>query len=101
MAAAISRRTGEGTLAREAVKVLTSASSMQLIPMDSTLVQVAVSVAADLQLRAGDAIYVAVARNMNIPLVSWDKEQLQKANINSLAYTPSEYMSQKKTPEEE
>ncbi len=100
VAAAISRRTGESTLAREAIKVLTSASSMQLIPMDATLVQVAVSMAADLQLRAGDAIYVAVARKMNIPLVSWDKEQLQKASINSLAYTPSEYISQEETPED-
>ena len=51
---------------------------MQLNPMDATLVQVAVNVAADLQLRAGDAIYVAAARKMNIPLVSWDKEQLAK-----------------------
>lgn len=94
VAAAISRRTGESTLAREAVKTLTSASSMHFIQMDATLVQEAVHVAADLQLRAGDAMYVAVARMMNIPLVSWDKEQLQKAAASLLTCTPSEYVFQ-------
>jgi len=94
VAAAISRRTGESNLAHEAVRTLISANSMQFIPMDSTLVQEAVNVAADLQLRAGDAIYVAVARNLNLPLVSWDKEQLQKAGTNLLTYTPSAYVFQ-------
>src|SRR5712691_11213126 len=49
VAAAISRRTGESVLAREAVNALMSARSMQLIPMDSALVQAAVNVAADIK----------------------------------------------------
>jgi predicted nucleic acid-binding protein len=54
-------------------------------------VQKAVDVAINLQLRAGDAIYVALARQLNIPLISWDKEQLQKASTIITTYTPDTY----------
>jgi predicted nucleic acid-binding protein len=51
----------------------------------------AVEVAVKLQLRAGDAAYVAVAHRHNIPLISWDKEQLRKASSLTTTYTPDEY----------
>ena len=60
--------------------------------MDVSLVQIAIDVATDLQLRAGDAIYVALAHQLNIPLVSWDKEQLQKASTLVTTYTPENYI---------
>jgi hypothetical protein len=47
--------------------------------------------AADLQLRAGDASYVTLARQLNIPLVSWDREQLQKAGSLIATCTPGNY----------
>ena len=101
VAAAISRRTGSSSLAREAVNTLTATHSIQFISMDSPLIQAAVEVAANLQLRAGDAIYVAIARKMNIPLISWDKEQLQKASVYTQTYTPNEYTFNEKPAEEE
>jgi predicted nucleic acid-binding protein len=64
---------------------------MRILSLDSTLVWTAVEVAADLQLRAGDTIYIAVARRLNIPLVSWDKEQLQKPGNLVTTRTPSDY----------
>lgn len=101
VAAAISRRTGNSSLAQEAVNTLTATHSIQFIPMDSPLIQAALEVAANLQLRAGDAIYVAIARKMNIPLISWDKEQLQKAGLYTQTYTPDEYVFDEEPPEEE
>lgn len=94
VAAAISRRTGDSTLAHEAVSVLRAARSIQFLPMDAALVKAATNVAAALQLRAGDAIYVAVAHELNIPLISWDKEQIQKASTNIVTYAPDEYVFQ-------
>ncbi len=91
VAAAISRRTGEPTLAEKAIEDLNSLDAIQFVPLDSVLVQAAVNIAADLQLRAGDAIYVAVAQQSNLPLVSWDKEQLQRAGNILATYTPSTY----------
>lgn len=91
VAAAISRRTGEPTLAEKAIEDLNSIDVIQFVPLDSVLVQAAVKIATDLQLRAGDAIYVAVAQQLNLPLVSWDKEQLQRAGNILATYTPSTY----------
>ena len=40
---------------------------------------------------SADAIYVAVAKQLNIPLISWDKEQLRKASSLLTTYTPETY----------
>jgi len=63
-------------------------------------VQAAVTIAADLQLRAGDATYVAVAHQLNIPLISWDKKQLQRAESLVSTYTPDNYAFQEIHEEE-
>ncbi len=68
-----------------------SSDIIKFMPLNTRLLQVAIDVAADLQLRAGDAIYVAVAYQRHIPLVSWDKEQLQKASKIVQTYTPDTY----------
>ncbi len=94
VAAAISRRTGEPALARKAIEdlnILKTINAIQFVSLDSVLIQAAVNIATDLQLRAGDAVYVAVAQQLNLPLVSWDKEQLERAGNLLTAYTPSTY----------
>jgi len=91
VAAAISRRTGEPALAKKAIEDLNSTDAMQFVPLDSVLTQAAVNIATNLQLRAGDAIYVAVAQQLNLPLLSWDKEQLERAEKLLTTYTPSTY----------
>ena len=100
VAASISRRTGQTIQAQEAVKRLHSISKIQIAPVDSALVQSAVEVAINLQLRAGDAIYVALAHQLSIPLVSWDKEQLQRSESLIPTYTPDNYTFQEIHEEE-
>jgi predicted nucleic acid-binding protein len=91
VAAAISRGTGDPSLATDALKKLHEFQALHLVPLESTLVQAAVEVATNLQLRAGDSIYVALAHQMNIPLVSWDKEQVSKASRLIPTYTPESF----------
>ncbi len=91
ISAAISRQTGQIAQAKEVAKDLSSVRTMRFVPLDSVLIRVAVDVAADLKLRAGDTTYVAVAYQLKIPLVSWDKEQLQRAGRLTRTYTPSTY----------
>ena len=92
VAASISRQTGQALRAKEAINTLRSISKIHIVPLDSALLQAAVDAAIDLQLRAGDSIYAALANQLNIPLVSWDKEQLQRARSITVTYTPESYL---------
>lgn len=89
VAAAISRQTGQIEQARLAIQNLYALSSMRLVPVDLALVQTAVDTAIDLRLRGADATYVAVAHQFGIPLISWDREQLERASRFISTYTPS------------
>ena len=91
VAAAIARQSGQSALAKAAIKDMYSVSTLRIVPLDSILVRSAVDIASDLQLRAGDVTYVAVANKLKIPLVSWDKEQLQRGRDLLTTYTPSTY----------
>ncbi len=91
VAAAIARQTRQPALAKAAMKDLYSVSTLRIVHLDSILVRSAVEIASDLQLRAGDATYVAVAYKLNIPLVSWDKEQLQRGRAFLTTFTPGTY----------
>lgn len=91
VAGAIARLTGQSDLSKNALEKLNSTTAIQFVPLDPALVQAAINIATDLQLRAGDAIYVAVAHQLNIPLVSWDREQLERAGSFISTYTPDAY----------
>jgi predicted nucleic acid-binding protein len=51
---------------------------LRLVPMDQLLVDEAVELAAQYHLRGADALYVAVAKELSIPLVTFDAEQLTR-----------------------
>ncbi len=91
VAAAVSRQARQPAVGRGTVRDLYHVRAMRFTSPDPLLFWTAVEVAADLQLRAGDAIYVALARQSNIPLVSWDREQLQRARSLIATYTPNDY----------
>ena len=91
VAAALARQTKQPALTKALIKDLYSISILRIVPLDSVLVRSAVDIASDLQLRAGDATYVAVAYKLKIPLVSWDKEQLQRGGNQIATYTPGTY----------
>ncbi|GAC1568372.1 MAG: hypothetical protein NVS3B14_17370 [Ktedonobacteraceae bacterium] len=89
--AAISRQSGRASLAQKAVEDLKNGEAMQFVALDAVGVQTAINAASDLQLRAGDATYVAVAYRLHLPLVSWDKEQLYRASSLITTYSPENY----------
>lgn len=60
--------------------------TMQLISVGSNVGQLAAKIASENQLRGAGAVYVATAQLLDVPLVSWDQEQLTRAsNIISTA----------------
>jgi predicted nucleic acid-binding protein len=91
LAAAISRQAGQPIAGLSAVKDVFYIRATHFQSPNPPLFWEAVELAAGLSLRAGDAIYVALARQLNIPLVSWDREQLQRASSLIATYTPDNY----------
>lgn len=78
VAAAIRRRTMQPTLAQGAVNQLYLMPNVQLVLIDQELIDTATDLAANLGLRGADTLYVALAKRLGIPLVTFDKEQLTK-----------------------
>jgi predicted nucleic acid-binding protein len=75
---AISRRT-TSTLALKAVEQVQSLPGLQLIEMEHALIRAAAQLAAELGLRGADSTYVAVAVRLDLPLITLDADQRQRA----------------------
>jgi predicted nucleic acid-binding protein len=79
IAGAVARRTGVPRLARRAVEALLQLHAFRLVPVDADLARTAADLAGRLRLRGADAIYIAAAVTLRLPLVTWDVEQRQRA----------------------
>ena len=88
VAGAVSRRTQNIADAHAAASQLHTLPFLQLIPLEASLVQDATDLAADLGLRGADALYVALARQLGVPLVSFDHEQLTRPALLILTIQP-------------
>jgi len=79
VAGAISRRTGQRALAHRAVEVLLALPVLRLVSVDASLARLAAQLAAEHALRGADAVCVATASQLGLPLVTLDGEQLDRA----------------------
>jgi predicted nucleic acid-binding protein len=78
VAAALSRQTGRPVVAHRAVTQLYGLPHMSLVPIDQALIDTATDFAANLGMRGADALFVALAQQLNIPLVTFDAEHIQR-----------------------
>ena len=74
VAGAIRRRTGSAESGRQAAEDVVSIPGLRTVELDLLLAWDAARIAANLALRGADAVYVAVARRLHLPLVTWDQE---------------------------
>lgn len=79
VAGGIARRTGKTTTALQAVHLLQRLPRLRLVVMSAALADMAATVAARLGLRGADAVYVATAERLGLPLVTLDNDQRQRA----------------------
>jgi predicted nucleic acid-binding protein len=79
VAGAVARRTGTPRLARRAVEAVLRLPGLRLVPVDDPLALTAARVAGRLRVRGADAIYIAAAAGLRLPLVTWDVEQRDRA----------------------
>lgn len=86
---ALARRTGAAGLARRALERLSRLPGLRLVPLDHALAEIAGQLAISLALRGADAVYVATARALALPLISWDTEQLTRGARAVRVLTPA------------
>lgn len=77
-AATVRRVTQRERRARQALNELLTFPYLRLVPIDQQLIEDAAEIAVTLGLRSGDSFYVAVAKQLNVPLVTFDQEQLTR-----------------------
>ncbi len=79
VAGAVRRRTGAAPLAERAVGDLRFLVGDALHAVDAHLVEAAAALAAETGLPGADAVYVALAVVLDLPLITWDVRQLAVA----------------------
>jgi len=90
VAGAVARRTASPRLGKRAVRSLLTLPDLRLVAVDRRPALEAARLAADLALRGADAVYVAAALNLGVPLVSWDTEQRERGRRVVRIQTPDE-----------
>jgi predicted nucleic acid-binding protein len=75
----VARRTGSAEMGMEAIQRIVRVPALRIIPINRDLGMDSGKLAAQLHLCGADAVYVALARRLNIPLATWDQELLQRA----------------------
>ncbi|HKG26577.1 MAG TPA: PIN domain-containing protein [Thermomicrobiales bacterium] len=76
---AVARPPRDSALGRRVVADIIGDPAFTLVALDQALAEAAANHASDLFLRGADAVYVALAEQLAIPLVTWDQEQLSRA----------------------
>ena len=93
VAAAIARGLDEPTLAYRAAVHLRTLPGHRFVPVDGALARLAARLAAERCLRGCDAIYAALAQREGARLVTWDRQQRERAAAVVETLTPLEALS--------
>jgi predicted nucleic acid-binding protein len=78
VAAALSRGTGDPTLAHRVVQQLAHSEVIELIPITMAMAEQAAVIAAEHRIRGCDAVYIALAVQLSDTLVTLDRQQLER-----------------------
>ncbi|MBM3943423.1 MAG: type II toxin-antitoxin system VapC family toxin [SAR202 cluster bacterium] len=89
-AGAVARRTNNPAEGTEAASLTQRVPYSRLMPMEDGLVQLGAQIAADRRLKGADALYVAMAHRLALPLVTWDRQQLGQHGHGIIVLTPQE-----------
>jgi len=88
VAGGLSRRTNDPVAGRAAIQYLIDLRNLYIISIDHRLAMIAAELAADYQLRGADAVYAALAFRLDVPLITWDIQQMTRVQKVIKAGTP-------------
>lgn len=92
VAAAISRGTGDESLALQTVAEYRKHSELHKISVDEVIGNLAADLAAQYRIRGCDAVYAALAQAQQAVLVTLDQQQRERTPTAVPAYTPQQLL---------
>jgi predicted nucleic acid-binding protein len=87
---ALARVTGDSNAGLAANRMIQNLGFVRLVPVDAGLARLGAATASTLKLRGCDAIYVALAQRLGVPLITWDREQRERGGMVIQAMTPEQ-----------
>ena len=87
---ALARQTGDVAIGHQVVQRVMAFPDVRVVIIDEQIGALATELAVDLRLRGADATYVAVAMHLQVPLISWDREQLERGGQRVIALRPDQ-----------
>jgi predicted nucleic acid-binding protein len=98
VAGVFARQSATGTAARRTVRALTALPGLQQHDLDDGLAEKASAMAVRCRLRGADAVYVALASHLRVPLITLDAEILDRARRVVRALTPEGWLRSQRAP---
>ncbi|MBM3925047.1 MAG: PIN domain-containing protein [SAR202 cluster bacterium] len=89
-AGAVARRTRRRSIGIDAARLMEQLPIFRLVSVDLQLAKLSAEVASRGLIRGSDAVYVALAQELDVPLVTWDQEQKMRGNQFVRTTTPME-----------
>ena len=78
--------------ARRALSFIDRISALRLVPLRHDSARTSARFAAQFRLRGADSVYVALAHDLGLPLVTWDGEQRERAAAVVTVQTPADLL---------
>ena len=94
VAGALIRRTKDPQAVEKSVRHLQLQPGLTLVPITVPFAEAAAKVAISSSLRGADAIYLTLARQEGLPLITNDKEILQRGAPFASVLTPTDWLRQ-------
>ena len=92
VAAAMTRRTGDGSAGDRATRRLQRMPELVLVDLTVDRAMRAASAAILLVLRGADAVYAALAIELDVPLITWDRQQRDRSTWLVSVSSPADDM---------
>jgi predicted nucleic acid-binding protein len=96
---ALSRALGNRETADLAVASITNFPTVVLIPVEVDLSRRSADIAASLRLRGYDAVYIALAEQEGMDLVSWDNDHLVRGSQRVRVHRPDDLLATPRGPQ--
>ncbi len=94
VAGAIARQSRDSARAETGIRFMLAQDWLSIHSVSESQGEAAAAIAARQFLRGADAVYAALARRLGTPLVTWDKELLERAAAVVPTLTPAGWLRQ-------